>query len=41
MRWVGHVARMEEIRIICRILLGKLGRNKHALEDNIQVELSY
>jgi hypothetical protein len=24
MRWVGHVARMEEKRAVCRILVGKL-----------------
>jgi hypothetical protein len=39
--WAGHVARMEERRNTCRILVGKperkrsLGRLKRRWEDNI------
>jgi len=42
MRWAGHVARMEERRGVCRILVGKpegkrpLGRPRRRWEDNIK-----
>ena len=45
MRWAGHVARMGEGRVVCRVLVGKpegkkpLGRPWHRLEDNIKMDL--
>jgi hypothetical protein len=45
MRWVGHVASMEERRGLYRILVGKpegkipLGRPKRRWEDNIKMDL--
>jgi len=45
MRWVGHVARMGERRVVYRVLVGKperkkpLGRSRHRWEDNIKLEL--
>jgi hypothetical protein len=45
MRWVGHVARMEEKRNMYRLLVGKpegkrpLGRPRHRLMDNIKMDL--
>jgi len=45
MRWVGHVARMEQRRGIYRVLVGKpegkrpLGRPGHRWEDNIKMDL--
>ena len=45
MRWVGHVARMEEGRSSFKILTGKptgkrtLGRPRRIWEDNIRMEL--
>jgi hypothetical protein len=44
-RWAGHVARMEEKRNSCRILVGKpegkrpLGRTRSRWEDNIKIDL--
>ena len=44
MRWVGHVARMGEVRGIYRVLVGKpegmrqLGRHRHRREDNIKMD---
>ena len=44
-RWAGHVARMEEWRGVCRILVGKhegkkpLGRSRRRWEDNIKMDL--
>jgi hypothetical protein len=44
-RWTGHVARMEEGRGVCRILVGRpegkrpLGRPRRRWEDNIKMEL--
>jgi len=44
-RWVGHVARMEEGRGVYRVLLGKLegkrplGRPRHRWDDNITMDL--
>jgi hypothetical protein len=45
MRWVGHVARMEEGKGVSRVLVGKpegkksLGRARRRLEDNIKLDL--
>ena len=45
MRWVGHVARMEEGRGVHRVLVGKpegkriLGRPRRRWEDNIKIDL--
>jgi hypothetical protein len=45
MRWVGHVARMEEKRNVYRLLVGKpqgkrpLGRPRHRWMDSIKMEL--
>ena len=45
MRWVGHVACMEEGRVVHRVLVGKpegkrpLGRPRHRWEDNIKMDL--
>ena len=45
MRWAGHVARMEEGRGVCRVLVGKpegkraLGRPRLRWEDNIKMDL--
>jgi hypothetical protein len=45
MRWVGHVARMGEGRVVYRVLVGKpegkrsLGRPRHRWEDNIRMDL--
>jgi len=45
MRWAGHVARMEEGRGVCRVLVGKperrrpLGRPRRRWEDNIRMDL--
>ena len=45
MRWVGHVARMEEDRGVQRVLVGKpevkrpLGRPRRRWEDNIKMDL--
>jgi hypothetical protein len=42
-RWAGHVARMEESRCVCRVLVGKtdgkrpLGRLRRGWEDNIKM----
>jgi hypothetical protein len=42
MRWVGHVARIEEGRGVYRVLVGEtevktpLGRNRRRWEDNIK-----
>ena len=44
-RWAGHVARMEESRCACRVLVGKpdgkrpLGRLRRRWEDNIKMSL--
>ena len=43
MRWVGHVARMEDRRVVYRVLVGKpegkrpLGRPRRRWEDNIRM----
>ena len=45
MRWVGHVARMNEKRGVYRVLLVKpegkrpLGRPRHRWEDNIKMDM--
>jgi hypothetical protein len=45
MRWVGHVACIEESRGVYRVLVGKhegrrpLGRTRHSWEDNIKIDL--
>jgi hypothetical protein len=45
LRWVGHVARMEEGRSAFKILTGKctgkrpLGRSRHRWEDYIRIDL--
>jgi hypothetical protein len=45
MRWSGHVARREEGRMVCRVLIGRpegkrpLGRLKRMWEDNIKMDL--
>jgi hypothetical protein len=45
MRWVGHVARMEEGGGVYRVLVGRpegkrpLGRPKRRWEDNIKIDL--
>jgi hypothetical protein len=45
MRWVGHVARMGEMRNVYRILVVKpegkrpLGRPRHRWVDNIKMDL--
>jgi hypothetical protein len=45
MRWVGHVARMEEGRGVYRVLVGRpkgkrpLGRPRRWWEDNIKLDL--
>ena len=45
MRWAGHVARMEEGRVVHRVLVGKpegkrpLGRPRRRWEDNIKMDL--
>ena len=45
MRWAGRVARMEEGRVVHRVLLGKregmrpLARPRRTWEDNIQMDL--
>ena len=45
MRWVGHVARMGEGRVVHRVLVGKperkrpLGRRRRRWEDNIKMDL--
>ena len=45
MRWTGHVARMEEGRVVHRVLVGKfegkipLGRPRRRWEDNIKMDI--
>ena len=45
MRWVGHVARMREGKVVHRVLVVKpegkrlLGRPRHRWEDNININL--
>ena len=45
MRWVGHVARMDEERGVHKVLMGKpdgkrpLGRPRRSWEDNIKMDL--
>ena len=45
MRWAGHVARMEEERVVHKVLVGKpegkrpLGRSRRRWEDNIKMDL--
>jgi len=45
MRWAGHVARMDEERVVYRVLVGKLegrrplGRPRHRWVDNIRMDL--
>jgi hypothetical protein len=45
MRWAGHVARMGELRKVCKTLVGKpegkrsLGRPKHRWEDEIRMDV--
>jgi len=45
MRWAGHVVRMEDIRSVYRVLIGKsegnrlLGRATRRWEDNIKMGL--
>jgi hypothetical protein len=45
MRWVGHVARIGERRVVYRFLVGKpegkrpLRRLRHRREDNIKMDL--
>jgi hypothetical protein len=45
MRWAGHVAHMEEARVVYRILVGRpegrspIVRPRHRWEDNIKIDL--
>ena len=45
LRWAGHVARMEEGRVVYKVLVGKLegkrplGRPRRRWEDNIKLDL--
>jgi len=45
MRWAGHVARMDEERVVYRVLVGKpegrtpLGRPRRRWVDNIKTDL--
>ena len=45
MRWAGHVARVDEVRGVCRVLVGKpegmrpLGIPRHRWVDNIRMDL--
>ena len=45
MRWAGHVARVEEGRVVHKVLVGKsegkrpLGRPRRSWEDNIKMDL--
>ena len=45
LRWAGHVARMEQSRNACRVLVGipegmsSLGRPRRRWEDNIKMDL--
>ena len=45
MRWAGHVARVGEMRVLYRDLVGKregkrpLGRPRHRWEDNLKMNL--
>ena len=45
MRWAGHVARMEEGRVVHKVFVGKpegkrpLGRPRRRWEDNIKMDL--
>ena len=45
MRWTGHVARMERIRGVYRVLVGKsegtvtLGRPRCRWKDNIKIDI--
>ena len=45
LRWAGHVARMEEGRVVHKVLVGKpevkrpLGRPRRRWEDNIKMDL--
>jgi hypothetical protein len=45
MIWAGHVARMEEVRGVYRVLVGKpegkrpLGRPRRSWDDNIKMDL--
>jgi len=45
MRWAGHVARMGEMRGVCRVLVGTpegkrpIGRHRNRWEDNIKMDL--
>jgi hypothetical protein len=45
MRWAGHVARMDEERVVYRVLLGKprgwrpLGRSRRRRVDNVRMDL--
>ena len=45
MRWAGHAARMEEWRVVHKVLAGKpegkrpLGRPRHRYEDNIKMNI--
>ena len=45
MRWLGHVARMEEGRGVHKVLVGKpegrrpLGRPRHSWKNNIKMDL--
>ena len=45
LRWAGHVARMEERKGVCRVLVGKpegkksFGRHRPRWEDNIKMDL--
>ena len=45
MRWAGHVARMDEERVVYRVLVGKpegkrsLGRIRRRWMDNIRMDL--
>jgi hypothetical protein len=46
MRWVGHVARIGEGRVVYKVLVGRpegkrpLGRSRRRWDDNIKLELS-
>jgi hypothetical protein len=44
-RWAGHVARMENRKVVYRVLMGKpegnspLGRTRRRWEDNIKMDI--
>jgi hypothetical protein len=47
MRWVGNVACVEEMKNVCRVVVGKpetkglLGRCRHGGEDNNKMDIKH